>query len=693
MCELKTRPLEHKIFPGESFTVSIVAVGQFEHPVPATITANSTETTHRTIHAECTNVSFTVNSAKDSEILTLLVLSNKGYAMDTKAEEKNSFTGRNPRFVSISFKDCPRGIAFMKNTNTCNISEHMWESGYKYNEENQTLSRPGGVWVGDRFATNASDSRYHDIITFDNCPLKYCNRSRTEIKVNETYFDKDSQCVGHREGRLCGACKPQYSVAIASDTCLDCGGLYEKSYLLLLALGYLAISFIVVVFLIAFDVTITGGTLNGFLFYVSIFQIYRHIFMPHSPTHNTLFTGAIAWINLDIGLTACFYNGFDGYGRTVLQFFSPVLIWINAGIITFLCSKSTRIATLVGRNAVKVLATLFLISYTKIIQAEVAVFSCNSIMHSRFWWRDANVPCWQGKHLGLVVIGALFGIAALIYTLILLFVQPLQRYSHHRPLKWVARLKPFIDAYTCPHVIKDRYRFWTGLLLLFRVLCVLGVALLAHSNIAQQDISLILIICAVIFTLVWSFGGIYKSWWLNVLNALFYLNLVILSTLTWYALTWHDIATKESTKKNAHQLQTIATNASTVTAVLTFILILIYHVCKRLKETGVCSCCVARLSSTRLWQWLSTRYQGWRERRYQRVPQQEEPEDDDDLDYDRDQDRELRDDFQNGSENESEDGDELDNDCDRELLENGGESNDGETNKINDSELLHTYTY
>ena len=37
------------------------------------------------------------------------------------------------------------------------------------------------------------------------------------------------------------------------------------------------------------------------------------------------------------------------------------------------------------------------------------------------------------------------------------------------------------------------------------------------------------------------------------------------------------------------------------------------------------------------------------------MPQQEEPVDDDGLDYDRDQDRELRDDFENGSENKSED--------------------------------------
>ena len=81
------------------------------------------------------------------------------------------------------------------------------------------------------------------------------------------------------------------------------------------------------------------------------------------------------------------------------------------------------------------------------------------------------------------------------------------------------------------------------------------------------------------------------------------------------------------------------------------------------------------------------------------MPQQEEPVDDDGLEYDRDQDRELRDDFENGSENESED-DEVayDHGLDRELHESGGENEaeQAETengNRITNSELLLTYTY
>ena len=212
-----------------------------------------------------------------------------------------------------------------------------------------------------------------------------------------------------------------------------------------------------------------------------------------------------------------------------------------------------------------------------------------------------------------------------------LFVQPLQRYSHHRLLKWLARLKPFIDAYTCPHVIKDRYRFWTGLLLLFRFFS-------SIENNQKVTPFIIGMMSVLILTLAWSFGGVYKKSWLNLLNASSYLNLAFLSLTEYYSPYYNT--TKHVNQEKTTSLKHIMKITSLSIALATFLIVLIYHILKRLKEIGVCRCCVTRLSRARLWQWLSTRYQGWRERRYQRIPQQEE--DNDELDYDRNQDIESR---------------------------------------------------
>ena len=44
----------------------------------------------------------------------------------------------------------------------------------------------------------------------------------------------------------------------------------------------------------------------------------------------TVFT---AWINLDLGLETCFYNGMDAFAQTCLQFAFPVYVWVLIGIV------------------------------------------------------------------------------------------------------------------------------------------------------------------------------------------------------------------------------------------------------------------------------------------------------------------------------------------------------------------------
>ncbi len=318
----------------------------------------------------------------------------------------------------------------------------------------------------------------------------------------------------------------------------------------------------------------------------------------------------------------CFYNGFDVFGQVILNLFVPLLVWTGLGLLILISSKSSRITRFVGKNAVKVLATIILLSYTTILQAEVAVFSCSTIQYpnntsKQHWLPDGNVLCWQGKHLALVVIGVLFGIATVLYTLMLLFIQPLQRYSHVRGLRWVAKLKPFFDAYTSPHVIKHRYRFWTGLLLFIRMICSIWFAVTSKNNEYKDYGVALTVICILILSIIVFLGGIYKQQWLNILNASFYTNLTILSFFSFYSAT-----RQPEFSGRGNETQITATYTSLVIAFVTFLFILAYHVYKRLKETGLLARCVGRIQGTQCWReavapWNRGRIQ------YVRLPQED----------------------------------------------------------------------
>ena len=64
-----------------------------------------------------------------------------------------------------------------------------------------------------------------------------------------------------------------------------------------------------------------GGNNNGFILYANTVQANQAIFFPSNDT-NTL-TVFIAWLNLDLGIETCIYDGMDEYTKTWLREFHP----------------------------------------------------------------------------------------------------------------------------------------------------------------------------------------------------------------------------------------------------------------------------------------------------------------------------------------------------------------------------------
>ena len=67
------------------------------------------------------------------------------------------------------------------------------------------------------------------------------------------------------------------------------------------------------------------GTINGLVFYANVIQASKSIFFPHDngSSFSSIF---IAWLNLDLGIEACFYDGLDAYAKTWLQFAFPIYL-------------------------------------------------------------------------------------------------------------------------------------------------------------------------------------------------------------------------------------------------------------------------------------------------------------------------------------------------------------------------------
>ena len=330
----------------------------------------------------------------------------------------------------------------------------------------------------------------------------------------------------------------------------------------------------IVVGLMILNLTVSIGTINGLIFYANIIRANNAIFFPYE-TSNSFLSMFIAWLNLDLGIESCFYDNLDASSVTWLQFLFPLYIWFIVIAIIVASHYSTRVSKLCGSNAVQVLATLFLLSYAKLLRIIITIFSSTELVypngHKRWvWLYDGNVQYLKGQHIYLFMVAFLLLIAvSLPYTAMLLFVQLLQKLSNHKIFFWVVKLHPLFDAYTGPYKLKHRY--WTGLLLLARacLFLVFSLNLLGDPTVNLLAISLTALILCAYNSII---RGVYKQWWLNLIEVVFVLNLGTLSSLAHYQIA-------------SGRTVTLITYASTGIAFLIFMSIIIYHIKIRILPT------------------------------------------------------------------------------------------------------------
>ena len=177
------------------------------------------------------------------------------------------------------------------------------------------------------------------------------------------------------------------------------------------------------------DLTISQGTLNSFIFYANVIKANEHLLFPEKQTPLTVF---ISWLNLDLGIETCFFDGLSAYNKVWLQFVFPLYIWSIAGLIIVLSRYSDRVAKVMGNNSVPLLATLFLLSYAKLLRTIISAlsFSILTTMDSSkaVWSADGNIDYFGPKHAPLFIAAvATLLILWLPYTLVLLFGQWLYR--------------------------------------------------------------------------------------------------------------------------------------------------------------------------------------------------------------------------------------------------------------------------
>ena len=180
---------------------------------------------------------------------------------------------------------------------------------------------------------------------------------------------------------------------------------------------------------------------------------------------------------------------------------------------------------------------------------------------------DANYVFLQWPHSLLFTAALAVLLAHIVPFTVLLLVSPtLQRYSHHKPLRWVNKLKPLLDAYQGPY--NNKVRYWTGLLLLVRCIILAATAFNITGNQAL-NLFMITIITTTILICTWvKLDKLYKNQFPHLLEVFF------IGNLQFFSLAKLFLSSYKESNVSAEENLTYCMVGSTVSV---FTLIIAYH--------------------------------------------------------------------------------------------------------------------
>ena len=350
----------------------------------------------------------------------------------------------------VQLLPCPVGFTLQDGICDCDpiLSEYIDKCYIDYS----AVRRPPSTWIS-AFKLTLNSTKY----LISECSMDYC----LPYSSNVNLLHSDVQCQFNRTGILCSECQQHLSMVFGSSRCMECTNLYILITIIVIVAGI-----ILVALLYLLNLTVTVGTITGIVLYANIISINDSVFLANDNVFK-LYRVFISFVNLDLGIETCFYNGMDMYVKIWLLFFFPFFLIFTAFVIIIASRHSTRILRLTFSRSLPVLVTLFLFSYNGVLRTVLTVlFSYSTITHlpsghqQMVWSIDASVPLFGLKFTILFITCLVLFLLLIPFNIVLLFTRRLLQY------KIINRFKPLLDAFQASH--KDKYYNWVAVQITLR---------------------------------------------------------------------------------------------------------------------------------------------------------------------------------------------------------------------------------
>ena len=490
--------------------------------------------------------------------------------------------------VKLNLTHCPPGFKLDHSRGVCKCSSaikkvftSLSKSGSECDINTLTISMSPNFfspWIGIYSDSGNIYAQVASICTLPHCmpnervsSITFDERSGTFLLKNSSNLSQtESFCRPHRKGVVCGECEEGYSVVFGSGDCMKCSNWW------LLTIVFYAVAGPIVIFLMySLRLTLANGVINGIIFYVQTTNVNVLPIIDHLDIHN-LWTSRLVYLflsslNLNLGFPMCFYDGMNETWMSGLYLVFPIYLLSIVVVIILLSHNSMWLSNKTSRFSVQVLITIVHISFFNLLIAAIHVIiplkiymdKEEEVIEQLVWINNGNVQYGSPVHILLITITLVtVSVFFIPYLTVLIGGRYFIRSSFGDKY-----LRAAFEAIHGPYKEKKKYWFTARLFLLVTMFTVYSLI----SVIGVSTVCVILVFLLIFFLFVQLHLKPFKSTFINVVDSILLLNLIVLSHVGWYL-----TVTNEASKVQTCYI----IGVSLVSVVfIQFVSVIVYRVC------------------------------------------------------------------------------------------------------------------
>ena len=482
------------------------------------------------------------------------------------------------REIAISFEikmeQCPPGYVTQLNAkikgSECVCSANTLNKTYigieRCNQNELKAYMKRGYWFGYDGELGTEET-----LKSGYCPRGFCFGKRSELFDSSNTSLSQFICSEHRQGKLCGRCIANHSHFFHSNNYKCFADKYcGVGFFLYLVSEVIPVS-ILFVTVIFFNVRLTSGAVNGFIFFVQFIDtmlIDANGFISFHPIVGIL-TSAYLFIyrmfNLNFftldQLSFCLWKGANTLDILAIKYitiiYSLLLVFATA-LLMKICNithlkrnavfKLTSSGDSVKGTVIHGFSTFFVMCYSQCAKVTLflltpshiySVGASNKHNSSKVVFYAGDYLYFHNGHLKYAIPALIIGVILVLMPLILLLVYPLcyrvfalLRIEETRCVKVLCKvaplekMKPLFDSFQGCY--KDKYRFFAGLYLLYRLVAL--ISFLALDSLTKFYISLEIQLILMLTLQATTYA--YRKCWHNILDTVLFADLAIINALT-----------------------------------------------------------------------------------------------------------------------------------------------------------------